>query len=113
VTSRPDWIHEDIEEAFGRFIEQKWKRVLNVAAAEPVSWEAAGAKSEKTAAKKQARGPKKAWNAGSTAGAAAVEVTVGGERKKRCQFFRSLGCDKNHPVFTCEVLKKQELESKK
>jgi hypothetical protein len=34
-------------------MEQKWIDALNVAAAEPVSWEATGAKPDKSAAKRQ------------------------------------------------------------
>jgi hypothetical protein len=56
---------------------------------------------------------KKAWKAESTAGVAAVEVTAGGERRRRCQFFHSLGYDKSHPAFTCKLLKKQEPVAKK
>ncbi len=32
---RPDWAREPAEEAFWKFVDQKWKDALNVAAAEP------------------------------------------------------------------------------
>ncbi len=35
ATGRPGWIHEDIGDAFDKFVEQKWKNALNVVAAEP------------------------------------------------------------------------------
>jgi hypothetical protein len=79
-------MHEEIEEAFDRFVEQKRRDALNVAAAKPVSWEATGAKPEKSAAEKQAENPKKDWNAGGTAGVATVKAVSGGERRRRCKF---------------------------
>jgi hypothetical protein len=35
ATRRPEWIHENVENVFEKFVDQKWKDVLNVAAAEP------------------------------------------------------------------------------
>ncbi len=32
---RPQWIHENMEKAFWRFVDQKWRDSLNMAAAEP------------------------------------------------------------------------------
>jgi hypothetical protein len=32
----------EIEEAFKKFIEEKWRDVLNMAAAEPANWEVGG-----------------------------------------------------------------------
>jgi hypothetical protein len=43
---RPDWAREPAEEAFWRFVDQKWKDALNVAAAEPPAWGAGGAEEE-------------------------------------------------------------------
>ncbi len=84
-----------------------------MAAAEPISWEATGVKSEKSVTDKLAGTFKKAWKAGSTAGVATVELTPGGERRRRCQFFHSLGYDKSQPAFTCKLLKKQEQVAQK
>jgi hypothetical protein len=39
---RPDWSREPAEEAFWRFVDQKWKDSINVAAAEPPAWGAGG-----------------------------------------------------------------------
>jgi hypothetical protein len=36
-----------------------------------------------------------------------------GERRRRCWFFCSLGCDKSHPAYTYMLLKKLEPEAKK
>jgi hypothetical protein len=40
---RPEWAGEPAEEAFWRFVDQKGKDALNVAAAEPPAWGAGGA----------------------------------------------------------------------
>ncbi len=48
ATSMPEWVRDEIEEAFQRFVEQKWKDARNVAAAEPVSWEAEGTRPERS-----------------------------------------------------------------
>jgi hypothetical protein len=38
ATKRPDWMQQDAATTFERFIEKKWQDALNVAAAEPASW---------------------------------------------------------------------------
>jgi hypothetical protein len=60
ATIRPEWIHEDTDRAFKRFVEQKWKDALNVAAVELANWRVARVKSERPVTEKQAGGPKKA-----------------------------------------------------
>jgi hypothetical protein len=40
ATRRPKWVHDDVGDAFGKFVEQKWTDALNLAAAEPGGWEA-------------------------------------------------------------------------
>ncbi len=84
-----------------------------MAVADLVSWEIVGTKPEKPKAKKQMGNPKKAWNAGGTAGVATVELAAGSKRGRRCRFFCSLGCDTSHPEFTCKLLKRLKPEFKK
>jgi hypothetical protein len=38
ATRRPDWMQQDGVTTFERFVERKWQDALNVAAAEPASW---------------------------------------------------------------------------
>ncbi len=52
ATRHPEWIHENVENAFKKFIEQKWKDALNKALTEPGSWEAGGSKTERTPAER-------------------------------------------------------------
>ncbi len=113
ATSRPEWMWEEIEEAFERFVEQKWREALPVAAAELVSWKATGARPKKSTAKMQTGNSKKTWVAGGSMGVATIEAATGDERRRRCQFFHSLGYDKSHPAFNCELLKELKTEAKK
>jgi hypothetical protein len=39
ATRRPDWMQQDVATIFERFVERKWQDALNVAAAEPASWD--------------------------------------------------------------------------
>jgi hypothetical protein len=87
VTRRPEWIHENFENVFEKFVEQKWKDALNMAASEPGSWEAGGCKVEKTPTERAASLARKATTASSSANAAVVDVSA---RGRRCQFFRAL-----------------------
>jgi hypothetical protein len=43
ATRRPEWAREDMGAAFERYVEQKWKDALNVAAAEPAAGRPVGA----------------------------------------------------------------------
>jgi hypothetical protein len=52
ATNRPEWVHDDVGDAFKKFVEQKWKDALNVAAAEPGGWEGNQVKAEKTLAER-------------------------------------------------------------
>jgi hypothetical protein len=45
ATKRPDWMQQDLTSTFERFVERKWQDALNVAAAEPESWNAGREKS--------------------------------------------------------------------
>jgi hypothetical protein len=38
ATKRPDWMQQDAAATFERFVEKKWQDALNVATAEPASW---------------------------------------------------------------------------
>jgi hypothetical protein len=38
ATKRPDWMQQDVAATFERFVEKNWQDALNVAAAEPASW---------------------------------------------------------------------------
>jgi hypothetical protein len=54
TTKRPEWAREDMGAAFERYVEQKWRDALNIAAAEPHGWEAGGGKVDRGHAKKPA-----------------------------------------------------------
>jgi hypothetical protein len=52
ATHRPDLIPENVEDAFKRFVEQKWKDAISMEAAEPISWEVSRSRPERMAAEK-------------------------------------------------------------
>ncbi len=83
VTRRPEWIHKNFENVFEKFVEQKWKDALNMAAAEPGGWEAGGSKVEKTPTVSATSLARKATTASSSANAAIEDVSA---RGWRCRF---------------------------
>jgi hypothetical protein len=96
-------MREAVEEAFWNFVDQKWRDALNVAAAEPLAWGAAGGgrAALQDGANKEATKLAKA-------GAAAVHVTgVNGKQQRQgdsgwtCVFK-----DAMHPPWLCKVFGK-------
>jgi hypothetical protein len=109
---RPDWSREPADEAFWRFVDQKWKDAINVAAAEPPAW-GAGVGGGKTAGP-QGPGPgMKEASKLAKAGAAAIHVTEGtgrrpehGGGRKTCIFKEVMGCAGSHPPWFCRAFGK-------
>jgi hypothetical protein len=106
---RPDWARESAEEAFWKFVDQKWKDALNVAAAEPPAW---GAGSGGGRAPAQDVGRREAGKL-AKAGAAAVHImeAVGrraehGEGRRACIFKEVMGCAGTHPPWFCRAFGK-------
>jgi hypothetical protein len=109
---RPDWSREPADEAFWRFVDQKWKDAINVAAAEPPAW-GAGSGGGKTIGPQSAGAGVKEAGKLAKAGAAAVHVTGGagrrtehGEGKKTCIFKEVMGCAGSHPPWFCRAFGK-------
>jgi hypothetical protein len=80
-TSQPAWMREKIEDAFERFIKQKWRDTLNVAALETFSWETWG-KYTNQPRKNQGGAPKRTKGTGARARVAAVEDTSNVDRRR-------------------------------
>jgi hypothetical protein len=106
---RPDWSREPADEAFWKFVDQKWKDAINVAAAEPPAWGAGGGGK---AANPQSVGAKEASKL-AKAGAAAIHITeaVGrrtehGEGRRACIFKEVMGCAGTHPPWFCRAFGK-------
>jgi hypothetical protein len=49
-----EWVRGDLGLGFEEFVERKWRNALNVAAAEPQTWEVEGPKRDRGAADKAA-----------------------------------------------------------
>jgi hypothetical protein len=109
---RPDWSREPADEAFWRFVDQKWKDAINVAAAEPPAWGAGGG-GGKTAGPQGAGPGMKEASKLAKAGAAAIHVAGGaggrpghGEGRKTCIFKEVMGCTGSHPPWFCRAFGK-------
>jgi hypothetical protein len=105
---RPDWSREPAEEAFWKFVDQKWKDALNIAAAEPPAWGAGGGGGRATP-QGVGLGAREAGKLTKT-GAAAIHVTeaVGrrtehGEGRRACIFKGVMGCTGTHPPWFCRA----------
>jgi hypothetical protein len=94
-----------VEEAFEKFVEQKWRDALNVAAVEPAGWEETGARTDKPEAEKGMGCPRKAGGTGNVAGVATVEAAARRETRRKCRFFQSLGCDTDRTAFSGKLLR--------
>jgi hypothetical protein len=95
-----------MEEVVEKFVEHKWKDALDVATAE---CRTSRLRSSRVQGREtcNCEAGKKPWED--------LELPWSKQSKERRegQFFRSLGCDKDHPAFTFELLKMQEPEAKK
>jgi hypothetical protein len=109
---RPDWSREPADEAFWKFVDQKWKDAINVAAAEPPAWGVGGG-GGKAAHPQSAGVGRMEASKPAKAGAAAIHVTeaVGrraehGEGKRACIFKEVMGCAGTHPPWFCRAFGK-------
>ncbi len=105
---RPEWSREPAEEAFWRFVDQKWKDAINIAAAEPPAWGAGGGE-RRVAPQGAGPGMREAGKL-AKAGAAAIHSTeaVGlraehGEGRRVCIFKGIMGCAGTHPPWFCRA----------
>jgi hypothetical protein len=105
---RPEWSREPAEEAFWRFVDQKWKDAINIAAAEPPAWGAGGG--ERRAAPQGAGPGMREASKLARAGAAAIHVTEAaglraehGEGRRACIFKGVMGCAGTHPPWFCRA----------
>jgi hypothetical protein len=78
ATCRSEWIHENAENAFKKFIEKKWKDTCNVATAKPGSWETSGNMAEKMPAEGATSLARRATAAPGSENVAAVDATARG-----------------------------------
>jgi hypothetical protein len=94
---RPQWIHGSLEEAFWKFIDQNWRDLLNVMAAEPASMDYFGE------FKKMMDGPKRGdperpLKKCQVAGVNVRAMPRTRERgPRKCKFSEIIGCTVSHP----------------
>jgi hypothetical protein len=109
---RPDWSREPADEAFWRFVDQKWKDAINVAAAEPPAWGAGGGGGKAAGPQSAGAGAKEAGKP-ARAGAAAIHVAGSagrrpehGDGRRTCIFKEVMGCTGSHPPWFCRAFGK-------
>ncbi len=122
ATKRPDWMQENLASAFERFVERKWQDALNVAAAEPLSWNAG---KEKSSPSRGAQDKATHASNGAPKVTGAVNVVkqeatprphsplwdVSFDRKCRAQYL--IGCDGDHVLLQCNKLLGMKLSERK
>jgi hypothetical protein len=122
ATKRPDWMQQDLTSAFEKFVQRKWQDALNIAAAEPASWNvgrekpsSAGGVQDKAAPvskgmlkvtgavnvikqKASLRPPSPSW-----------DVSFG----RKCRAQNLIGCDGDHVLLQCSKLLGMKLSERK
>ncbi len=102
ATCRSEWIYENAENAFMKFIEKKWKDACNVATAKPGSWETSGNMAEKMPAE------------GATSLARRATAAPGSSLPwMPQQEGEGVGCSEEHAAATCSAFRGLQLEAKK
>jgi hypothetical protein len=122
ATKRPDWMQQDVATTFERFVEKKWQDALNVAAAEPASWNIGR---EKFSLKGEAQDKTAPTSKGMLKVTGAVNVV---EQKipsrshspswdvsfgRKCLARNLIGCDGDHVLLQCDKLLSIELGERK
>jgi hypothetical protein len=122
ATRRPDWMQQNVATTFERFVEKKWQDALNVAAAEPASWNMrrerfspGGGTLDRTAP--TSKGTLKVTGAvnvfeqrvPSRAHSPSWDVSFG----RKCRARNLIGCDGDHILLQCDKLLSMELSERK
>jgi hypothetical protein len=122
ATKRPDWMQHDVATTFEKFVERKRQDALNVAAAEPVSWNAGrerfrpngGALDRSVPTSKGMMKVTRAVNvvehrAPSRSHSPSWDVSFG----RKCRARNLIGCDGDHVLLQCDKLLSMELNERK
>jgi hypothetical protein len=122
ATKKPDWMQQDAAATFERFVEKKWQDALNVAAAEPASWNVGrekfspnGGTQDKTAP--TSRGTLKVTGAVNVVEQKAPPRShspswdVSFDRK--CRARNLIGCEGDHVLLQCDKLLSMRLSERK
>ncbi len=122
ATKRPDWMQHDVATTFEKFVERKWQDALNVAAAEPMSWNAGrerfspngGALDRSIPTSKGMMKVTGAVNvvehrAPSRSHSPSWDVSFG----RKCRARNLIGCDGDPVLLQCDKLLSMELSERK
>jgi hypothetical protein len=106
------WIQEDVEEAFWRFKDQKWRDSLNKAEAKLQNmdqWQEARKRASESTKRQSPERPQNAPEA-----KVALASAEAPERpSKRCRFAGGLGCTGTHPLKMCKAFGDRAPEERK
>jgi hypothetical protein len=122
ATKRPDWMQQDAATTFERFIERKWQDALNVAAAEPASWNVGREKSGPSGGTQDKTTPASRGALKVTGAVNVIEqkasprpyspswdVSIG----RKCRARNLIGCDGDHVLLQCDKLLSMKLSERK
>jgi hypothetical protein len=122
ATRRPDWLQQDVTNAFEGFIERKWQDAINIAAAEPASWRGDG---EKVISGVRPPDRTTSTNKGALKITGAVNVVEQGISTRsyspscdvsfgrKCRARNLIGCDGDHVMLQCKKLMALGLSKRK
>ncbi len=122
ATKRPDWMQENLDPAFEKFVHRKWQDALNIAAAEPSSW---GVEKERISSSRgvQDKATYASRGAPKVTGAVNVieqEITPRSHSPswdvsfgRKCWARYLIGCDGDHVLLQCKKLLGMELSERK
>jgi hypothetical protein len=122
ATKRPDWMQQDIAATFERFVEKKWQDALNVAAAEPASWNVGREKSSPSGGTQDKIAPTSRGTLKVTGAVNVVEQKVPSRPLspswdvsfgRKCRARNLIGCDGDHVLQQCDRLLGMKLSERK
>ncbi len=122
ATKRPDWMQQDLTSAFERFVERKWQDALNIAAAEPASWNVGRERSSPSGGVQDKAAPTSKGMLEVTGAVNVIEqkatprshsplwdVSLG----RKCRARNLIGCDGDHVLLQCNKLLGMKLSERK
>jgi hypothetical protein len=122
ATKRPDWMQQDVAATFERFVEKKWQDALNVAAAEPASWNVGREKSSPNGGTQDKTAPISKGTLKVTGAVNVVEQKAPSRSHspswdvsfgRKCWARNLIGCDGDHVLLQCDKLLSMKLSERK
>jgi hypothetical protein len=122
ATKRPDWMQQDVAATLERFVEKKWQDALNVAAAEPASWNVGREKFSPSGGTQDKTAPTSKGTLKVTGAVNVVEQKTPSRSQspswddsfgRKCRARNLIGCDGDHILLQCDKLLSMKLSGRK